>query len=116
MEWQRFAAVHQQMFALIESNFMPAQQIDAIGAADALQFGIDGFGVNQIRRIAFEPEQYCLVSAVTFPGGAERTVQFRFHARRFFQQTLVGQHSHELQCRAHRSDRMRTRWSDADLE
>ena len=77
----------------------------------AIDFDIDGG-----RLLAFEAEQHGLVAAVTLARRAQRAVQLDAQPLDPVEDAVVLETQREQPRRPHRSDRMRARRTDADLE
>ncbi len=112
----QWLADHRQVFFLVERNAVFAEQVQSAVAANVLQAGGDGFGVDGVRVFTFEAEQHGLVAAVTFAGGAERAVQLDAHAGGGGQQVFTAQTFGETRSGTHRADGVGTGGADANLE
>ena len=72
--------------------------------------------IDPFRRRPFEPEQYRLVRPVPLAGKRERAIKPRFNRRRPIKSSFRAKPLDKPPRPAHRPNRMRTRWSDADGE
>ena len=73
-------------------------------------------GVDQLRRLALQPQDHGLVRAVPAAGGAERPVQVDRDPRDLVEQAVVAQAEREHAGGAHRAHGVRGRRADADRE
>jgi len=104
------------VFFLVERNAVFTEQVQSSVAANFLQAGGDGFGVDGIWMLTFEAEQHGFVAAVAFARRAERTVQLDPHTGGAGQQVFTAQTFGETRSRAHRADGVGTGGTDANLE
>ncbi len=81
---------------------------------DPCKHSVHQIGVDRLRLLTAEPQQNSRISSVTFSGKCERAVQPDFEFVWCFAGLFNA--ANELARRLHRSDRMRTGRSDADLE
>ncbi len=117
MERQLLPLVHRQVALFVEGDLVLPHQVDALGAANALQGGRDEVGVDQVRPVPFQPQQDRLVGAVAAAGQGERAEHLGADTRHLRQSAGIQQPAvHEALGRAHRAHRMRGTRADADLE
>ncbi|MNF80051.1 hypothetical protein D3C84_622840 [compost metagenome] len=109
-------ADHRQVEFFIEFDRVLTEQVQASGAADIVQAGGYVLGVHGVRVFTFQAQQYRLVAAVAFAGGAERAVELDFDAGGVLEQVLPTQ-AFDKACRgAHRANRVGAGGADANLE
>ena len=117
VERQLLALVHDEIGLLAEVDLMLTEQPDACVSANACQRVGDCVGVDPVRLMAFETQQYCLVRAVPPPSQSQRTKDLGAHACGVPQQAFLGQSATDKTCgSAHGSDGVRGRRTDSDLE
>jgi hypothetical protein len=73
--------MHDQLFGLVEGNRLFGEQVQLLVRADCIEPRLDAIGVDRFRQFAFQPEHHRLVAAMSFTGGAERTVEIGPDAR-----------------------------------
>ncbi len=105
-----------QVLALVEGDPPPAQQAQRLFIADAFEPGRNGVDLDSCRLRSLQSEQHRLVTAVTFSRRSQRAVQLDVDVRDTIEQSIAVQPQSEEARRTHRTDRMRTRRSDTDLE
>ena len=116
VERQLLPLVHHQVGLLVEGDFARAGEADRLAAADAFQRGGDDVGIDQVRPMAFQSHQHCLVGAVAAAGQGQRTEYLGAHPRHVLQAAGFGEVVlDETRGGAHRPDRMRGARADADL-
>ncbi len=113
---QCFATEKQHMFFFHAADRMRAVQQQLFGTANFRQARLDVVRVDVVRQISFQSQQYRLVAAMAFAGGAERAVQLNADGMHRIQQTGVVQMGSKSIGGNHRPHRMRTGWTDTDLE
>ncbi len=105
-----------EVLALLERDPRPAEQAQRLIGADPFKSCRDRVDIDVRRLLALQPKQDRLVTAVAFPGGAQRSVQLNVNARDAIEQAIGLKPQCEQPRCAHRPDRVRTRRSDTNLE
>ena len=100
----------------IEGDFRPVMERDALVPFDLFKGALRLVGVGLVRLEAEQSENGGFVRTMTDAGEGERAVQVDLHARRLRKRPGVARLFKEAPGNAHRSDRVRRRRPDADLE
>jgi hypothetical protein len=110
------AAMEDQRLGGIEIDLVLAEQLDPARLGDRGDPLRDAIDVDGLRVLALEPEHHRFVAAVPLAREAEATEQLDLHARGLRELTIRLEALGESLRGAHRSDRVRARRPDPDLE
>ncbi len=116
MERQHLAPQEGQLRLLVEVNPMHTSEVERPGRANVDEPLLDVIGIDRIGQVAFEPEQHGLVGAVALARGTERAVQLDAQRAHLLEHAALAHARREAARGDHRTDGMRARGPDADLE